>query len=109
MTKTNKAQSNTTSWLKNENPFAGKSIALKELSAYLGLSQSTVSRIINGGATAHRIAEATQRRVLEAAALFGYEATIIAPSLRQKRTFTVAVLLPTTTAPYPTPVLSAIQ
>ena len=88
---------------------AGKTIALKELSAYLGLSQSTVSRVINGGATAHRIAESTQRRVLEAAAAFGYEANIIARSLRQKRTFTVGVLVPEISEGYSTAVLGGIE
>ena len=86
--KTNTTPGKLAAQLKNEDSFGGRSIALKELSAYLGLSQSTVSRVINGGAKAHRIAEETQRRVLEAAAKFGYEANIIARSLRQKRTFT---------------------
>ena len=95
--------------LKNEDSFGGRSIALKELSAYLGLSQSTVSRVINGGAKAHRIAEETQRRVLEAAAKFGYEANIIARSLRQKRTFTVGVLVPEISEGYSTAVLGGIE
>jgi DNA-binding LacI/PurR family transcriptional regulator len=90
-------------------PFTGKAIALKELSAYLGLSQSTVSRVINGGATAHRIAESTQQRVLEAAALFGYEANVIARSLRQKRTFTIGVLVPEISEGYSTAVLGGIE
>lgn len=89
--------------------YARKSIALKELSAYLGLSQSTVSRVINGGAKAHRIAEETQRRVLEAASRLGYEANIIARSLRQKRTFTVGVLVPEISEGYSTAVLSGIE
>ena len=87
----------------------GRSMALKELSAYLGLSPSTVSRVINGGATAHRIAESTQRRVLETAAKFGYEANIIARSLRQKRTFTVGVLVPEISEGYSTAVLGGIE
>jgi LacI family transcriptional regulator len=90
-------------------PVAGKSVGLKELSAYLGLSPSTVSRVINGGATAHRIAEETQRRVLETAARFGYEANIIARSLRQKRTFTVGVLVPEISEGYSTAVLGGIE
>lgn len=88
---------------------ARRSIALKELSAYLGLSQSTVSRVINGGAKAHRIAEATQKRVLEAAERFGYEANIIARSLRQKRTFTVGVLVPEISEGYSTAVLAGVE
>lgn len=93
----------------NEGTYAGKSIALKELSAYLGLSQSTVSRVINGAAKAHRIAEETQLRVLEAAAHFGYEANIIARSLRQKRTFTIGVLVPEISEGYSTAVLGGIE
>src|SRR5271154_4098318 len=95
--------------LRNEGSFGGKSIALKELSAYLGLSQSTVSRVINGGAKAHRISEDTQRRVLEAATQFGYEANIIARSLRQKRTFTIGVLVPEISEGYSTAVLGGIE
>ena len=93
----------------HKEPLSGKSIGLKELSAYLGLSPSTVSRVINGGATAHRIAEETQRRVLETAARFGYEANIIARSLRQKRTFTVGVLVPEISEGYSTAVLGGIE
>jgi DNA-binding LacI/PurR family transcriptional regulator len=107
--KKRKVTSRGTAELAATRPFTGKAIALKELSAYLGLSPSTVSRVINGGATAHRIAEATQRRVLETAALFGYEANIIARSLRQKRTFTVGVLVPEISEGYSTAVLGGIE
>jgi DNA-binding LacI/PurR family transcriptional regulator len=94
---------------KIDDSFGRKSIALKELSAYLELSQSTVSRVINGGAKAHRISEETQRRVLAAAAEFGYEANVIARSLRQKRTFTIGVLVPEISEGYSTAVLSGIE
>ncbi len=42
--------------------------SLKELATHLGLSQTTVSRVINHSGGAHRISEATQKRVLAAAA-----------------------------------------
>jgi DNA-binding LacI/PurR family transcriptional regulator len=92
-----------------DGPLYGKAIALKELSAHLGLSQSTVSRVINGGAKSHRIAEVTQQRVLEAAAHFGYKANVIARSLRQKRTFTIGVLVPEISEGYSTAVLGGIE
>jgi DNA-binding LacI/PurR family transcriptional regulator len=107
--KSNTAPAKPKSLAKSDHAVGGKSIALKELSAYLDLSQSTVSRVINGGAKAHRISEDTQRRVLEAAAHFGYEANIIARSLRQKRTFTVGVLVPEISEGYSTAVLSGIE
>lgn len=86
-----------------------KPITLKELAAMLQLSQSTVSRIINGEATAHRIAEETQRRVLHAAALNGYVANTMARGLRQKRTYTIGVIVPEISEGYSTTVLSGIE
>lgn len=86
-----------------------KPITLKELAAMLELSQSTVSRIINGEATAHRIAEETQRRVLHAAALNGYIANTMARGLRQKRTYTIGVIVPEISEGYSTTVLSGIE
>jgi len=86
-----------------------KPITLKELAAILELSQSTVSRIINGEATAHRIAQETQRRVLHAAALNGYVANTMARGLRQKRTYTIGVIVPEISEGYSTTVLSGIE
>jgi len=86
-----------------------KPITLKELAASLELSQSTVSRIVNGAATAHRIAEETQKRVLHAAALYGYSANAVARSLRQKRSYTIGVIVPEISEGYSTAVLSGIE
>lgn len=86
-----------------------KPITLKELAAILELSQSTVSRIINGEATAHRIAEETQQRVLHAAALNGYIANTMARGLRQKRTYTIGVIVPEISEGYSTSVISGIE
>jgi LacI family transcriptional regulator len=86
-----------------------KPITLKELAATLELSQSTVSRIVNGGAAAHRIAKETQERVLHAAALYGYSANTVARSLRQKRTYTIGVIIPEISEGYSTGVLSGIE
>jgi DNA-binding LacI/PurR family transcriptional regulator len=84
-------------------------ITLKELAAILELSQSTVSRIVNGAAAAHRIAKETQDRVLHAAALHGYTANSVAKSLRQKRTFTIGVIIPEISEGYSTGVLSGVE
>jgi LacI family transcriptional regulator len=86
-----------------------KPIALKELAATLALSQSTVSRVINGGAAAHRIAAKTQERVLQAAAHYGYSANTVAKSLREKRTYTIGVIVPEISEGYSTAVLSGIE
>jgi LacI family transcriptional regulator len=86
-----------------------KSINLKQLAAALNLSPSTVSRIVNGAAAAHRIADETQQRVLQAAALYGYSANSVARSLRQKKTYTIGVIVPEISDGYSTAVLSGIE
>lgn len=86
-----------------------KPITLKELAATLELSQSTVSRIINGEAAAHRISEETRQRVLHAAALYGYTANAVARSLRQKRTYTIGVIVPEISEGYSTAVISGVE
>lgn len=86
-----------------------KPITLKELAALLELSQSTVSRIVNGEASTHRIAQETQERVLRAAAEHGYRANAVARSLRQKRTYTIGAIVPEISEGYSTAVLSGIE
>lgn len=86
-----------------------KPISLKELASLLGLSQSTVSRVINGEAAAHRIAEETQRRVLEAADRHGYRANAVASSLRRQRTHTIGVIVPEISEGYSATVLSGVD
>jgi LacI family transcriptional regulator len=86
-----------------------KPITLKEFAAILELSQSTVSRIVNGEADKCRIARETQQRVLHAAALYGYTANSVAKSLRQKRTYTIGVIVPEISDGYSTAVLSGIE
>lgn len=86
-----------------------KPMSLKELAKLLGLSQSTVSRIVNGGASAHRIARETELRVLRAAEMHGYTANSVAKSLRQKRTYTIGVIVPEISEGYSTAVLSGIE
>jgi len=88
---------------------SSKPISLKELAQHLELSQSTVSRIVNGGGTAHRIAKETQERVLHAAAMYGYSANSVARSLRQKRTYTIGVIVPEISEGYSTAVLGGIE
>jgi LacI family transcriptional regulator len=86
-----------------------KAVTLKELAQILGLSPATISRIVNGRGAAYRIAKETESRVLHAAALYGYTANAVARSLRQKRTYTVGVIVPEISEGYSTAVLSGIE
>jgi len=90
-----------------QKPF--NSLSLKELSAILGLDQSTVSRVINGEADRYRISRKTQQRVLQAAAKHGYKANTVARSLRLKRTHTVGVIVPEISEGYSTAVLGGVE
>jgi LacI family transcriptional regulator len=84
-------------------------VSLKQLAAHLGLSQSTVSRVMNQAATAHRIADKTQQRILAAAASFNYKPNAFASGLRKKRSFIIGVLIPEISEGYPTAILGGIE
>ncbi len=87
----------------------GKATSLRELAAILKLSPSTVSRVVNGEGDNCRIARDTQERVLQAAALHGYTANRLAQSLREKRSYTIGVIVPEISEGYSTSVLSGIE
>jgi DNA-binding LacI/PurR family transcriptional regulator len=82
---------------------------LKELARYLGVSQTTVSRVLNGSAKEYRISEGTRQRVLAAAAKLNYKANVLARSLRSQRSKTVGVMVPEISEGYSTAVLGGIE
>jgi LacI family transcriptional regulator len=84
-------------------------VSLKELAAQLGLSLTTVSRVLNHAGAEYRIAVATQKRVLEAAAACNYHPNAFARGLRKKRSFTVGVMVPEISEGYSAAVLSGIE
>jgi len=83
--------------------------SLKELARHLGLSQTTVSRVINHSGNAHRISAATQQRVLAAAAELNYKASPLARGLRNRRSQTIGVMVPEISGGYSASVLSGIE
>lgn len=84
-------------------------MSLKQLAAHLGLSLTTVSRVLNHAGSEHRIAPATQKRVLEAAAALNYHPNALARGLRKKRSFMVGVMVPEISEGYSAAVLSGIE
>lgn len=82
---------------------------LKELAAHLGLSQSTVSRVLNQAGDQYRIAPQTQKRILEAAEALNYAPNALAQQLRQKRSFTMGVMVPEISEGYAAAVLGGIE
>ena len=65
-----------------------------------GVSRATISLVLNGGASKVRISEETRARVLAAAAEIGYRPNHAARSLRQRRTRSIAIVLPSIANPY---------
>ncbi len=90
-------------------PLATPSISLKELAAHLGLSSATVSLVINRSPGAKSIPPSTQERVRAAARELNYRPNLMARSLRQKRSFTIGVVVPEVSEGYAALVLSGIE
>jgi DNA-binding LacI/PurR family transcriptional regulator len=67
-----------------------KAVGIRELGRHLGLSIGTVSRALNGR---RYVDPETRKRVLEAAAIFGYEPNQSGRSLRQGATGMVAMMV----------------
>jgi LacI family transcriptional regulator len=88
---------------------SSSSISLKELAEHLGLSSATVSLVINRSPGAKSIPPATQERVRKAAHELNYRPNLMARSLRQKRSFTIGVLVPEVSEGYAALVLSGIE
>ena len=93
----------------NSSPAATSSLSLKELAAHLGLSSATVSLVINRSPGAKSIPAATQERVRKAARELNYRPNLMARSLRQKRSFTIGVVVPEVSEGYAALVLSGIE
>jgi DNA-binding LacI/PurR family transcriptional regulator len=87
----------------------GKPVSLKFLAQHLGLSPTTVSLVLNGSPRAESIPEATKQRVQEAARTFNYRPNFFARYLSNKRSFTVAVIIPEISEGYGASILSAIE
>jgi DNA-binding LacI/PurR family transcriptional regulator len=64
---------------------------------------------MNRSATAHRIADATQQRILAAAAALRYKPNVFASGLRNKRSFIIGVLVPEISEGYPTAILGGVE
>ena len=89
--------------------YSGSSISLKALAEYLGLSSATVSLVINRSPGAKSIPKRTQDRVLAAAAELNYRPNLMARSLRQKRSFTIGVIVPEISEGYAAMVMSGVE
>ncbi|MEM6852865.1 MAG: LacI family DNA-binding transcriptional regulator [Planctomycetota bacterium] len=69
------------------------SVTMKHVAHASGVSQATVSQVLNGKATSHRIAPGTQERVRDAAARLGYRRNQSARSMRLGRFMAVGFVV----------------
>lgn len=76
----------------NDNPQTSRDIA-----RLAGVSQATVSRVLNGS---DRVTESTRTRVLEVLAQTGYTVNVAAAALRTRRTGTIGLVIERLTNPF---------
>jgi len=75
-------------------------ITLQSLSEKVGVSVSTVSRVLNGQAQKFRIAKKTQEKIIKTAKELGYAPNQVARGLRLKKTFTLGYIIPDISNPF---------
>jgi LacI family transcriptional regulator len=83
-------------------------VNLKMLAEHLGLSQTTVSLVLNNSPSAKSIPPDTCQRVIEAAERLNYRPNYFARSLRRSRSLSVGVLAPDLSEGYFTRVMSGV-
>lgn len=88
---------------------AVKPISLKDVAEHVGLSPTTVSFVLNNAPAARSIPRETKDRVFAAARELNYRPNFFARSLRQKRTFTIGVLISEISEGYATSIMSGLE
>src|ERR1700730_7391574 len=83
--------------------------SLKAPAAPVGPSTAPISLVINRSPGAKSIPHVTQERIWAAARKFKYRPNLIARSLRQKRSFTIGVMVPEISEGYSAMVLSGVE
>lgn len=86
-----------------------KRTSLKELAAYLNLSQTTISFVLNDAPLAKNLTPETRRRVLEAARKFNYRPSYFALNLNKSGSDSVGVIVPEHSEGYFTVVMGGVE
>jgi LacI family transcriptional regulator len=84
-------------------------ITLKELAEKIGVSRTTVSRVMSGNANKYRISTATVEKVKRAAEQYGLVPNKVAQNLRLQRTDTIGLLIPDVANPFFANLASVIE
>ncbi len=84
-----------------------KPVSLKQLAEHLGLNPATVSVVLND-VPGRSIPQVTRDRIKAAAKQMNYQPSLLARSLRNRRTLTIGILVPELGDGYHTEVMSGI-
>jgi LacI family transcriptional regulator len=93
--------------MKRKRPAIDGQISLKKLAEHLGLNPATVSVVLNE-VPGRSIPQSTRDRIKAAARQFNYQPSLLARSLRNRRTLNIGVLVPELGDGYYTQVMSGI-
>jgi LacI family transcriptional regulator, galactose operon repressor len=93
--------------MKKKPPSKNEPIGLKKLAEHLGLNPATISVVLNE-VPGRSIPQATRERIKAAAKEFNYQPSLLARSLRNRRTLTIGILVPELGDGYHTQVMSGI-
>jgi len=75
-------------------------ITLKTIAQQLGVSESTVSRVLNGKASKYRISKKTEENILKTAKELNFTPNPLARSLRLNKTNTIGLVIPDISNPF---------
>lgn len=82
-------------------------ISIKDIANKVGVSTTTVSKVLNKKAP--NISKATKEKIFNVAKEYNYIPNIIAKSLKNKKTFTLAIIIPDICNPYFAKIAKAVQ
>jgi DNA-binding LacI/PurR family transcriptional regulator len=86
-----------------------KRTSLKDLARYLGLSQTTISFVLNDAPLAKNLTQETRRRVVEAARKLHYRPSYFAVNLNKSGSESIGVLVPEHSEGYFTGVMGGVE
>ena len=87
----------------------GKQATMRDVARLAGVSQPTVSRVLNNKSTTIPVSEETRQKVLEAVKALGYRPNMTARSLRTQRTQMIALMIADISNAFYHPIARTVQ
>ena len=84
----------------------GRDVTLADVAEYAGVSASTASRALNGRG---ELSDETRAAVIEAASVLQFEPSLLARSLRTRKTWTIGFVVPDVSSPFYASALKGAQ